>query len=57
MTRFMKLHLQYLDEMRHVYFMRVSAQLGFVTGIKQQPEEYLGPLSAFWWFNDTHLSR
>jgi hypothetical protein len=20
------------------------------------PEEYLGPLSGFWWFNDTHLS-
>jgi hypothetical protein len=19
-------------------------------------EEYLGPLSGFWWFNDTHLS-
>jgi hypothetical protein len=19
-------------------------------------EEYLGPLSRFWWFNDTHLS-
>jgi hypothetical protein len=33
----MKLHLRYLDEMRRVYFTRVSAQLGFVTGIKQQP--------------------
>jgi hypothetical protein len=31
------LHLRYLDEMRRVYFTRVSAQLGFVTGIKQQP--------------------
>jgi hypothetical protein len=20
-------------------------------------EEYLGPLSGFWWFNDPHLSR
>jgi hypothetical protein len=34
---FMKLHIRYLDEMRRVYFTRVSAQLGFVTGIKQQP--------------------
>jgi hypothetical protein len=34
---FMKLRLRYLDEMRCVYFTRVSAQLGFVTGIKQQP--------------------
>jgi hypothetical protein len=29
--------LLYLDEMRHVYFTRVSAHLGFVTGIKQRP--------------------
>jgi hypothetical protein len=33
----MKLRLWYLDEMRRVYFTRVSAQLGFITGIKQQP--------------------
>jgi hypothetical protein len=33
----MKLCLRCLDEMRRVYFTRVSAQLGFVTGIKQQP--------------------
>jgi hypothetical protein len=37
----MKLRLRCLDEMRRVYFTpvyftRVSAQLGFVTGIKQQ---------------------
>jgi hypothetical protein len=32
----MKLRLRYLDEMRRVYFMCVSAQLGFVTGIKQE---------------------
>jgi hypothetical protein len=32
----MKLRLRCLDEMRRVYFMRVSAQLGFVTDIKQQ---------------------
>jgi hypothetical protein len=36
-TRFMKLRLRCLDKMRHVYFTRISAQLGFVTGIKQQP--------------------
>jgi hypothetical protein len=33
----MKLHLRCLDEMRRVYFTRVSAQLGFISGIKQQP--------------------
>jgi hypothetical protein len=32
----MKLRLRCLDEMRRVYFTRVSAQLGFVTSIKQQ---------------------
>jgi hypothetical protein len=32
----MKLHLRYLEEMRRVYFTCVSAQLGFITGIKQQ---------------------
>jgi hypothetical protein len=31
------LRLHYHDEMRHVYFMCVSAQLVFVTGIKQRP--------------------
>jgi hypothetical protein len=35
-THFMKLRLWCLDEMRRVYFTRISAQLGFVTGIKQQ---------------------
>jgi hypothetical protein len=33
----MKLRLRYLDEMRRAYFTRISAQLGFVTNIKQQP--------------------
>jgi hypothetical protein len=33
----MKLRLRCLDEKRRVYFTCVSAQLGFVTGIKQQP--------------------
>jgi hypothetical protein len=37
MTHFMKLRLRYLDEMRRAYFARISAQLGFVTNIKQQP--------------------
>jgi hypothetical protein len=23
---------------------------------RRLPEEYLGTLSGFWWFNDTHLS-
>jgi hypothetical protein len=32
----MKLRVRCLDEMRHVYFTHVLAQLGFVTGIKQQ---------------------
>jgi hypothetical protein len=31
------LRLHYLEEIRRVYFMRVSAQLVFVTGIKQRP--------------------
>jgi hypothetical protein len=35
-TRFMNLRLRCLDEMRRVYFTRVSAQLIFVMGIKQQ---------------------
>jgi hypothetical protein len=35
-TRFMKLRLRCLDEMRRVYFTRVSTQLVFVTSIKQQ---------------------
>jgi hypothetical protein len=33
----MKLFIRYLDEMRRVYFTHISTQLGFVTGIKQQP--------------------
>jgi hypothetical protein len=33
----MKLRLRCLDEVRRIYFTCVSAQLGFVTGIKQQP--------------------
>jgi hypothetical protein len=35
-SRAVYLRLFYLDKMRHIYFKRVSAQLGFVTGIKQQ---------------------
>jgi hypothetical protein len=29
------LRLLYLDEMRYVYFMRISAHLGFIMDIKQ----------------------
>jgi hypothetical protein len=36
-TRFVKLRLRCLDEMRRVYFTRVSTQLGFIRDIKQQP--------------------
>jgi hypothetical protein len=35
-THFMKLRLRCLDEMRRVYFTHISAQLVFVTSIKQQ---------------------
>jgi hypothetical protein len=35
--RSVKLCLRCLDEMRRIYFTCVSARLGFVTGIKQQP--------------------
>jgi hypothetical protein len=31
------LRLHYLDELRCVYFTRVSVRIGFVTGIKHQP--------------------
>jgi hypothetical protein len=31
------LRLHYLDELRHVYFTRVSVHIGFKTGIKQRP--------------------
>jgi hypothetical protein len=33
---FMKPRLRCLDEMRRVYFMRISAQIVFITSIKQQ---------------------
>jgi hypothetical protein len=29
------LRIHYLDELRHVYFTRVSVRIGFITGIKQ----------------------
>jgi hypothetical protein len=29
----------------------------YISGLRQMvPEEYLGPLSGFWWYNYTHLS-
>jgi hypothetical protein len=36
-TRSMELHLWCINEMRRVYFTRISAQLVFKTGTKQQP--------------------
>jgi hypothetical protein len=36
-TRFMKLRLWCLNEMRRVYFTCISTQLVFIMGIKQQP--------------------
>jgi hypothetical protein len=35
-THVVHLHLHYLDELRRVYFKRVSAHIGFLTGIKQR---------------------
>jgi hypothetical protein len=49
------LHLHYLDEMRHVYFMRVSAQLVFVTGIKQRPLPQLVTGHMKWLFLWAHM--
>jgi hypothetical protein len=44
------LHLHYLDEMRRVYFTRVSTQLVFVTGIKQWPLPQLVAGHVKWLF-------
>jgi hypothetical protein len=44
------LRLHYLDEMRHVYFTRVSAQLVFVTDIKQRPLPQLVTGHVKWLF-------
>jgi hypothetical protein len=49
------LRLLYLDEMRHVYFTRVSAHLGFITGIKLQllPQIVIGHVK--WLFLWAHM--
>jgi hypothetical protein len=49
------LHLLYLDEMRHAHFTRVLAQLGFVTGIKQQPLPQLLTGHVKWLFLWAHM--
>jgi hypothetical protein len=38
-----------------VYLLQDLNVLSSITK-KGEIEEYLGPLSGFWWFNDTHLS-
>jgi hypothetical protein len=38
-----------------VYLLYDLSVLSSITK-KGKIEEYLGPLSGFWWFNDTHLS-
>jgi hypothetical protein len=38
-----------------VYLLYDLSVLSSITK-KGEIEEYLGPLSGFWWFNDTHLS-
>ena len=53
-TRVVNLHLRCLDEMRRVYLTRVSAQLGFVTGIKQQPLPQLVTGHVKWLFLWVH---
>jgi hypothetical protein len=49
------LHLHYLDEMIHVYFTRVLAQLVFVTGIKQRPLPQLVTGHVKWQFLWAHM--
>jgi hypothetical protein len=49
------LRLHYLDEMRRVYFTRVSAQLVLVTGIKQRPLPQLVSGHVKWLFLWAHM--
>jgi hypothetical protein len=46
----MHLRLHYLDELRHVYFTRISAHIGFVMGIKQRPLPQLVTGHVKWLF-------
>jgi hypothetical protein len=48
------LRLHYLDKLRHVYFTRVSAHIGFVTGIKQRPLPQLVTGHMKWLFLCAH---
>jgi hypothetical protein len=49
------LRLHYLDEMRRVYFTCVSAQLVFVTGIKQRLLPQLVTGHVKWLFLWAHM--
>jgi hypothetical protein len=49
------LRLHYLDEMRRVYFMRVSAQLVFEMGIKQRLLPQLVTGHVKWLFLWAHM--
>jgi hypothetical protein len=49
------LRLHYLDELRCVYFMRVSVHIGFVTGIKQRPLPQLVTGYVKWMFLWAHM--
>jgi hypothetical protein len=46
--------LHYLDELRRVYFTCVSAQIGFVRGIKQRPLPQLVTVHVKWLFLYAH---
>jgi hypothetical protein len=50
-----QLHLHYLDETRRVYFTRVSAQLVFVTGIKQRSLPQVVTSHVKWLFLWAHM--
>jgi hypothetical protein len=47
--------LHYLDELRRVYFTRVSVHIGFVTGIKQRPLPQLVTGHVKWLFLWAHM--
>jgi hypothetical protein len=53
-THVVHLRLHYLDELRRVYFMRVSAHIGFVTGIKQRQLPQLVTGHVKWLFLWAH---
>jgi hypothetical protein len=49
------LRLHYLDELRRIYFTRVSVHIGFVTGIKQRPLPQLVTDHVKWLFLWAHM--